>query len=393
MDKKRQKSTLQNNYLKIAGNIHLSYFVEAADQLNIEYEIIEKGLLAKFIYNNKHWYIANTVTPLVNTPSSTIAKRKSLTNKVLSKFDIPVPKQFVVSNPQEAIEKYLMLKNIVIKPLQALGGHGVSILPGLRKVLEKPADLTVSSTLTNQIGEQSQSILPGSIKGNGEILGGSITSENITISPEILSSKPALQDVQEAYQFAVDNNHAKVPTEVLVEQFIQGENYRLLVLDNRVIAIVHRVPAYVIGDGTSTIQQLIDAKNILRSERLLLPIPIDVETISKLQTLRYNLQSVIDKDKKIFLRYNANLTTGGTTEECADITHPYYIDLAIKAVKAIGLKYGGVDLITPDITKPTECAINEINYNPGLRLHYKPDAGNIIKVAIPIMEYIRDHDI
>ena len=62
--------------------------------------------------------------------------------------------------------------------------------------------------------------------------------------------------------------------------------------------------------------------------------------------------------------------------------------MAISAVKAIGTQFGGVDIITPDITKPVKCAVNEINYNPGLRLHYKVDEGESVKVAIPILEYI-----
>ena len=67
-------------YLKEAGNVHLLYYLEAADILNIKYEVIVKGLMARFEYGNKHWFIINTVTPLVPTPSTTICKRKQLTN-------------------------------------------------------------------------------------------------------------------------------------------------------------------------------------------------------------------------------------------------------------------------------------------------------------------------
>jgi len=384
------------NYLRISGNIHLSYFVEAADLLDIEYEIIVRGLLAKFSYKNKHWYIANTATPLTNSPSSMIAKRKSLTNTILNQFGLPIPKQYSVRTPQEAIERYLELKKIVIKPLQALGGHGVSISPGYRKLLRSNIIQDNSDNFPLPDPSISQDILVGSTPNNKDILGGSTTDKNPTdpVKDSVLLSDPqCLQDIETAYKFAVENNKSNSPENVLVEEFIEGENYRLLVLDNEVIGIVHRVPAYIIGDGESTIQQLITAQNSLRNEKMLLPIPMDTELQSKLQTHGFDLNSITPKDQKIFLRYNANLTTGGTTEECASIVNPYYKDLAVRAVKAIGLKYGGLDLITPDITKPAKCAINEINYNPGLRLHYKPDAGNIVKVAIPIMKFIRDNDI
>ena len=384
------------NYLRISGNIHLSYFVEAADLLDIEYEIIVRGLLAKFSYKNKHWYIANTATPLTNSPSSMIAKRKSLTNTILNQFGLPIPKQYSVRTPQEAIERYLELKKIVIKPLQALGGHGVSILPGYRKLLRSNIIQDNSDNFPLPDPSISQDILVGSTPNNKDILGGS-TANNILTDPikdlSLLSDPQCLQDIENAYKFAVENNKSNTPENVLVEEFIEGENYRLLVLGDEVIGIVHRVPAYIIGDGESTLQQLITAKNSLRNEKMLLPIPIDIELQSKLQTLGFDLNSIPPKDQKIYLRYNANLTTGGTTEECASIVNPYYKDLAVRAVKAIGLKYGGLDLITPDITQPAKCAINEINYNPGLRLHYKPDTGNIVKVAIPIMKFIRDNDI
>ena len=122
----------------------------------------------------------------------------------------------------------------------------------------------------------------------------------------------------------------------------------------------------------------------------MMPIVIDNEVIIKLQRENMNLESVPEEDQEVILRYNCNLTTGGTTEECAKEVHDFYKQLAIKAVKAVGSEFGGVDIIAKDITKPERCAVNEINYNPGLRLHYKVDRGEQVKVAIPIMEYIRD---
>jgi len=168
------------NYLRISGNIHLSYFVEAADLLDIEYEIIVRGLLAKFSYKNKHWYIANTATPLTNSPSSMIAKRKSLTNTILNQFGLPIPKQYSVRTPQEAIERYLELKKIVIKPLQALGGHGVSILPGYRKLLRSNIIQDNSDNFPLPDPSISQDILVGSTPNNKDILGWSTANKILT---------------------------------------------------------------------------------------------------------------------------------------------------------------------------------------------------------------------
>ncbi len=315
-------------YLIEAGNVHLAYYLEAADILSIKYKVLIPGLLAKFENDTKHWFIINTVTPLTNTPSTTIAKRKNLTNKVLASFNIPVPKQIKLTNREEAVKFFEEYKNIVIKPSQQLGGIGVSLLPRSKKQVVKAFDYALKSS-----------------KGPG--------------------------------------NH-----KVIGEEFIEGENYRLLVLGKRVIGIVRRKSAFVTGNGKNNIEELIKEKNKERKNNLLKPIKIDNEVNQKLENMNMSLSYIPKEGEEVILRYNCNLTTGGTTEECSKETHQYYKDVAINAVQAIGAQFGGVDIITPDITKPVRCVVNEINYNPGLRLHYKVQKGDIAKVAVPIQEYI-----
>jgi cyanophycin synthetase len=119
-------------------------------------------------------------------------------------------------------------------------------------------------------------------------------------------------------------------------------------------------------------------------------IPTDQETIHRLRMQNLTMDSIPQLNQYVELRMNANLTTGGTTEEVGSTMHPYYAQVSIAALKALDLEFGGIDLITPDITAQAPCAINEINYNPGLRIHYKVSNGEPQKVAVPIMEYIRD---
>lgn len=318
---------MQKDYLKIAGNVHLAYYVEAADELGIKYEIIFRNLTARFEYEGKHWFINNTALPITNAPSARLARGKHLANAILAKAGIPVPKQLKAQNLEDVMNFFYENKDIVLKPSQNLGGKGISILP---------------STPT---------------------------------------------DVKQAYEYAKD--HDKAGT-VLVEQYIHGENYRILAIRDKVVGVVRRLPATVEGDGEKTIAQLIEAENLERKARLLMPIPVDEETVKHLDHKGLTLESVLEKGKSSTVRSNTNLTTGGTTEECSNIMHPYYEDLALKTLNALGLEFGGIDLITQDITQPAPCAINEVNYNPGLRLHYKVDKGEVKKVAVPIMEYIRD---
>lgn len=318
-------------YLKEGGNVHLAYYLEAADILGIEYKVLVHRLLAQFKYENKVWYIINTATPLTNSPSATIAKRKQLTNLVLEESQLPVPKQIPLYSPIDAIKFFdTYNKRIVIKPSQQLGGIGITLLPSTE------------------------------------------------------------DDVIKAFQIAKEKTHAKGGVGVLGEEFIDGENYRLLVVGNNVIGAVRRKAAHVIGDGNNTIQELIDISNQEREKDILKPIKIDNEVDLRLKELNMKLDSIPEQNQEIILRYSCNLTTGGTTEECMAEVGDYYKDLAIKAVKALGMEFGGVDIITPDISNETKCAINEVNYNPGLRLHYKVNKGEVVKVAIPIMEYIRD---
>ncbi len=322
---------MEKDYLKIAGNIHLSYYVAAADKLGIKYEIIIRSLLARFEDNGKHWFIINTALPVNNVTSVTISKRKNLTYKILKAGGIPVAKQLEAENYEQVLEFFNKYKNIVLKPVQNLGGKGVSILP------------------RNE------------------------------------------QELKSAYDLAVLKNLSKTKTKALAEEFFKGENYRLLVCGDEVIGAVYRKAASVIGDGTKTISQLIEAVNLERKDRLLMPIKIDDEIKKCLDTKGISIETVLESGQEVLLRFNANLTTGGTTEECLSIVHPYYLDLAVKAVKTIGLKVGGLDLIAQDITKEGPCIINEINYNPGLRLHYKVDKGEVSDVAVKIMEFVREN--
>lgn len=317
--------------LEESRNVHLAYYVRAADILGIDCKILVKSLLAEFKYKNKVWHIINTATPLTTTTSTTICKRKNLTNMVLERHGIPVPIQQNLQSIDDALTFFHNQKDIVIKPTQQLGGKGVAILPQTE------------------------------------------------------------QEVIDSYNIALSSSLSKTENKVIGEKFIAGENYRFLVLGDSVIGIARRKSAHIIGDGEHNISQLIEQTNILRKDTLLKPILIDKEVEQKLSRDGISLNTVPEKEQEIILRYNCNLTTGGTTEECANEVHDYYKQIAIKAVKVVGAKFGGVDIIAKNISKPDEMIINEINYNPGLRLHYKVDKGNVVDVALPIMEYIRDN--
>ncbi|MDX2270800.1 MAG: cyanophycin synthetase [Cyanobacteriota bacterium] len=204
-------------------------------------------------------------------------------------------------------------------------------------------------------------------------------------------------DIQslEAAQVAYDAAKAFSPT-VLVEKHVVGHDYRLLVINNKLRAVAKRIPAYVLGDGRSTIQELIDQINTdprrgYGHENVLTQISVDDMTTRILERKGYTLDTVLPVGEHCTLKSTANLSTGGVAVDCTDIIHPYNIFIAERAAQIVGLDVAGIDLICPDITVPVNengGAIVEINASPGLRMHLAPSEGIPRNVAEPIIDML-----
>jgi cyanophycin synthetase len=170
---------------------------------------------------------------------------------------------------------------------------------------------------------------------------------------------------------------------VIVEKFITGEDYRLLVIDNKLVAAAKRTPAHVIGDGKSTIQELVDEINKderrgYGHEKVLTEIDINSLTIELLKEKDMTPETVLTKDKMIHLKSTANLSTGGTAEDVTELIHPYNVFMAERISKIIGLDICGIDIMAHDLTKPLNesgGAVLEVNAGPGFRMHIQPTSG------------------
>ena len=170
---------------------------------------------------------------------------------------------------------------------------------------------------------------------------------------------------------------------IIIEKFIKGDDYRLLVINNKLVAAAKRTPAHVIGDGTSTIQELIDQVNKdprrgYGHENVLTQITVNDLTKNIIKDAGYTLDSVIAKDEMLILKDTANLSTGGTAEDVTDIVHPSNVSMAERISKIIDLDICGIDIMTTDITKPlseTGGAVLEVNAGPGFRMHLAPTKG------------------
>lgn len=186
----------------------------------------------------------------------------------------------------------------------------------------------------------------------------------------------------------------EVSPAVIVEKFVVGEDYRLLVINNRLVAAAKRTPAHVIGDGKSTIKELVDKVNDdprrgYGHENVLTQITINDLTKSIIKAKGYTTDSVIENGEMLILKDTANLSTGGTAEDITDIVHPANVSMAERISKIIDLDICGIDIMTTDITKPlseTGGAVLEVNAGPGFRMHLAPTEGLPRNVAAPVID-------
>ncbi len=170
---------------------------------------------------------------------------------------------------------------------------------------------------------------------------------------------------------------------VVVERYIKGEDYRLLVIDGKLVAAARRRPAHVIGDGRTTLKSLIDRENSdprrgIGHENLLTQIDIDGQTARLIAQADLTLESVIPEGEIVWLKPTANISTGGTATDLTDDVHPEVRYAAERIGRLIGLDIIGIDLLAETLTRPLEeqaAGVVEVNAGPGFRMHLSPTHG------------------
>ena len=199
-----------------------------------------------------------------------------------------------------------------------------------------------------------------------------------------------------SYEAAKEAFHAakQVSPAVIIEKYITGEDYRLLVINHVLVAAAKRTPANVVGDGISSVQHLIDEVNKdprrgYGHENVLTQITINDLTKTIIASKGYTLDTVLKKDEILILKDTANLSTGGTAEDVTDIVHPANVAMAERISRIIDLDICGIDVMTTDITQPlseTGGAVLEVNAAPGFRMHLAPTKGLPRNVAANVID-------
>ncbi|WP_148133895.1 cyanophycin synthetase [Candidatus Formimonas warabiya] len=261
-----------------------------------------------------------------------LVKNKQLTKQVLSDFGVPVPEGGLVYTEDSAVA------------LAASLGYPVVL---------KPYD-----------GNQGKGV-------------------NLNIQDE--------NQLRMAYRSA-----AKHHSVLLVERFIKGKDYRVLVVGDKVSAVAERKPASITGDGVHTIKELVAKENRsairgMGHERPLTKIKLDRVAKRVLQKLGFTENDIPAPGETILLRENGNLSTGGTARDCTGEMHPQNALLAVKIAQIIGLEIAGIDFVMEDISQPISPdhgAVVEVNAAPGLRMHLYPTMGQAQNVAADIIDYL-----
>ena len=198
-------------------------------------------------------------------------------------------------------------------------------------------------------------------------------------------------EIKAAFQEA-----AKYSNGIIVEKFVAGRDFRVLVVGDGVSAVSERLPASVTGDGVHSIQELVEIANQDENrgeqhEKPLTKIRLDAVSLNVLQKNKMDADFVPKQGRQVVLRENGNLSTGGTAIDCTDRIHPDNVDLAIRAANAIGIDIAGIDIVTQDISQSileTGGAVVEVNTAPGIRMHLYPTKGTPRNVAKDIVDLL-----
>ncbi|MGQ2979733.1 MAG: cyanophycin synthetase [Polaromonas sp.] len=292
--------------------------VDAAVARGIPYRRLTRGSLVQFGWGSRQRRIQAAELDTTSAVSESIAQDKDLTKKLLQAAGVPVPTGRPVTDADDAwaVAQQIGLP-VVVKPLDGNQGKGVTV--------------------------------------------NIVTRDHLDI----------------AFRAAAEYG------DVLVEKFLPGNDFRLLVVGNKLVAASRREPPQVLGDGLHTVRELVDIVNQdpRRGEghaTSLTRIRFDEIAVARLAVQDLTPESIPARGRRVILRNNANLSTGGTATDVTTDVHPEVAARAVAAAKMIGLDICGVDVVCESVLRPLEAqngGVVEVNAAPGLRMHLSPSYG------------------
>ncbi|WP_425973533.1 cyanophycin synthetase [Tepidimonas sp. HKU78] len=306
--------------------------VEAAVARGIPYRRLTSGSLVQFGWGSKQRRIQAAECDTTSAIAESIAQDKELTKQLLHAAGVPVPLGRPVRDAEDAW-----------RAAQELGGA----------VVVKPRD-----------GNQGKGV-----------------TVNIRTREQVMA----------AYEVA-----SRYGSEVMVERYLPGIDFRLLVVGRKLVAAARRDPPLVVGDGVHTVRQLVDAVNAdpRRGDGHATPltrIRLDDIALERLAQQGLTPDDVPPRGMRVVLRNNANLSTGGTATDVTDEVDPLVAQRAVAAAVTVGLDVCGVDVVCQSVVEPLEAqsgGIVEVNAAPGLRMHLSPSYGKGRNVGQAIIDHM-----
>lgn len=200
-----------------------------------------------------------------------------------------------------------------------------------------------------------------------------------------------IEEIKKA--FATARNYSR---SVILERSLTGNDFRALVINNKLVAVAERTPAHVVGDGKNSIGELIEIVNSdprrgYGHEQVLTQIDINGQTERLIAEAGYTLDTVLEDGEVFYLKPTANLSTGGTAIDRTDEVHPYNLFLFERIAQIIGLDIAGIDVVAPDVSTPLNengGGIIEVNAAPGFRMHLAPSEGIPRNVAEHVVDML-----
>jgi len=306
--------------------------VDAALERGIPVTRIGNGGIIQLGYGKYSQKIECTLTDNTSCISVDISCDKTVTNELLSQSGIPVPRGIVCYSSEEAVEASADI------------GYPVVVKP---------------------------------INGN--------QGKGVSLYLQ------TAEEVVKAYNIAKAVNEM-----VLVEEYVKGRDYRVLVVGKQVSAVAMRIPAHVVGDGVHTIAELVsilnrDSRRGEDHEKPMTKVVLDEISLNLLAKHGYTPESIPEAGVYVHLKYNGNISTGGEAVDVTDRIHPYNQEIAIRAARIIGLDIAGVDITCADIANPISAgngAVIEVNAAPGIRMHLYPSKGKPRRVGDAIVDML-----
>jgi cyanophycin synthetase len=306
--------------------------VRAAEARGIPWLRLNEQSLVQLGHGKFQQRIQATVTSVTPHIAVELASDKEETNKILATLGLPVPRQELAQSAAAAVRAARRIGfPVVTKPYNGNHGRGISIR------LTTDAEVEVG--------------------------------------------------------YAAAREHSR---SVIVETFMEGDDHRLLVVNGELVAATRRTPGHVVGDGKRTVAELIEVVNQdprrgVGHEKVLTRLALDAQAEMMLGRVGMTAASVPLAAQVVYLRSTANLSTGGTATDVTDVIHPDNRDMAVRAIRAVGLDVGGVDFLSKDITESYRRiggGICEVNAAPGFRMHVAPSEGTPRDVAGPVIDML-----